>query len=156
MITGKIITNYGEMKIELYDEVAPLAVENFATHSKNGYYEGIIFHRIIEDFMIQTGDPTGTGMGGESIWGDDFEDEFSGDLVHEKGMLSMANRGPGTNGSQFFIMHAAAAPWLDGMHTVFGKVVEGLDIVDDIAKVRKDMQDKPLYDVIIEKIEIDE
>ena len=156
MITAIINTNFGEMKIELYDDMAPLAVENFVTHSKNGFYNGIIFHRVIEYFMIQTGDPTGSGMGGESIWGDEFIDEFTGEVTHEKGVLSMANRGPDTNTSQFFIVHAESTPWLDGKHTIFGKVIEGMDVVDDIARVRVDMMDKPLYEVKIESIEIDE
>ena len=173
-------TTLGSIKIKLFPEFAPKTVENFLTHAENGYYNGIIFHRVIEDFMIQGGDPTGTGMGGESIWGNSFEDEFSMKLFNLKGALSMANAGPGTNGSQFFIVHASDVPssadqmkkggWpdeiadayaaqggtphLDQKHTVFGQVVEGMDVVDKIAKVKKGRQDKPVEDVSIESIEI--
>lgn len=173
-------TNHGAIKIKLFPEQAPKTVENFLTHAENGYYDGIIFHRVIEDFMIQGGDPTGTGMGGESIFGDTFEDEFSMELFNLRGALSMANAGPGTNGSQFFIVQNSSAPasakqmkdggWpdeiadayeanggtphLDQKHTVFGHVVEGMDHVDAIAKVKKGAQDKPVEDVVIESIEI--
>ena len=173
-------TTMGPIKIKLFPKQAPKTVENFLTHAENGYYDGIIFHRVIEDFMIQGGDPTGTGMGGTSIYGDTFEDEFSQDLFNLKGALSMANAGPGTNGSQFFIVHASQAPgsvdqmtkggWpadiaqaysemggtphLDQKHTVFGQVIEGMDVVDKIAKVKKGRQDKPVEDVSIESIEI--
>jgi len=173
-------TTMGPIKIKLFPEQAPKTVENFLTHAENGYYDGIIFHRVIEDFMIQGGDPTGTGMGGASIFGDTFEDEFSPELFNLKGALSMANAGPATNGSQFFIVHASQAPgsvdqmtkggWpaeiaqaysemggtphLDQKHTVFGQVVEGMDIVDAIAKVKKGRQDKPVEDISIESIEI--
>lgn len=173
-------TTLGPIKIKLFPEQAPKTVENFLTHAENGYYDGIIFHRVIEDFMIQGGDPTGTGMGGESIYGDSFEDEFTMNLFNLNGALSMANAGPGTNGSQFFIVQASAAPasakqmeeggWpaeiakayeenggtphLDQKHTVFGQVIEGMDTVNTIAKVEKGAQDKPVEDVVIESIEI--
>lgn len=173
-------TTLGPIKIKLFPEQAPKTVENFLTHAENGYYDGIIFHRVIEDFMIQGGDPTGTGMGGESIYGDTFEDEFTMNLFNLNGALSMANAGPGTNGSQFFIVQASAAPgsaaqmekggWpaeiakayeenggtphLDQKHTVFGQVIEGMDTVNTIAKVKKGAQDKPVEDVVIESIEI--
>lgn len=173
-------TTLGPIKIKLFPELAPKTVENFLTHAENGYYDGIIFHRVIEDFMIQGGDPTGTGMGGESIYGDTFEDEFTMNLFNLNGALSMANAGPGTNGSQFFIVQASAAPgsadqmkkggWpdeiaeayaemggtphLDQKHTVFGQVIEGMDTVNTIAKVKKGAQDKPVEDVSIESIEI--
>ncbi|MFC7366105.1 MULTISPECIES: peptidylprolyl isomerase [Bhargavaea] len=176
-----IHTNHGEMKVKLFPEQAPKTVENFLTHAENGYYDGIIFHRIIPDFMIQGGDPTGTGMGGESIYGSTFEDEFSPELFNLRGALSMANAGPGTNGSQFFIVQAkrvpsqmlsqlegagfpkeiieayaekGGTPWLDQRHTVFGQVVEGLDVVDEIAGVKTGAQDKPVEDVVIQSIEI--
>ena len=179
-------TNMGEIKIKLFPEYAPKAVENFTTHAKNGYYDGLIFHRVINDFMIQGGDPNGTGTGGESIWGRPFEDEFTGELHNLRGALSMANSGKNTNGSQFFIVQAkecpedlidqmrmadervfptecieayeeiGGTPWLDFRHTVFGQVFEGMDVVDAIASTRVDMLDKPFDDVIIEKIEIAE
>ncbi|KGR75038.1 peptidylprolyl isomerase [Ureibacillus sinduriensis] len=174
-------TTLGAIKIKLFPEHAPKTVENFLGHAKSGYYNGIIFHRVITDFMIQGGDPTGTGMGGQSIWGDSFEDEFSESLFNLRGALSMANAGPNTNGSQFFIVQmehtpnnmiaqmeqakypkeiieeyakVGGTPWLDFKHTVFGHVVEGMDIVDKIANVDKDMRDKPLEDVKIESINI--
>lgn len=176
-----IHTNHGPIKVKLFPEQAPKTVENFLTHAENGYYDGIIFHRIIPDFMIQGGDPTGTGMGGESIYGSTFEDEFSPELFNLRGALSMANAGPGTNGSQFFIVQAnrvpsqmlgqlegagfpkeiieayaekGGTPWLDQRHTVFGQVVEGLDVVDEIAGVETGAQDKPVEDVVIQSIEI--
>lgn len=181
-----IKTNRGDMTFKLNADVAPKAVENFATHSKNGYYDGLIFHRVIKDFMIQGGDPTGTGMGGESIWGDSFEDEFSIDARNYYGALSMANAGPNTNGSQFFIVEAKSVPqslisqmenlkengypqevidkykevggtpWLDFHHTVFGELTDGADVLENIANVQTDPQDKPLYDIVIETIEITE
>lgn len=114
-------TNQGIIELELFPEVAPLAVENFTTHVKNGYYNGLIFHRIIKDFMIQGGDPSGTGRDGESIWKKDFKDEFTNKMFDRAGVLAMANRGPHTNGSQFFIT-TAPAPWLNGRHTIFGQV----------------------------------
>ena len=172
----EMTTSEGTMRIRLFPEIAPKAVENFLGHAESGYYEGIIFHRVIEDFMLQTGDPTGTGGGGESIYGEPFEDEFSDRLFNFRGALSMANAGPGTNGSQFFIVQASeieagsasdypeeitaayeemgGTPWLDGMHTVFGQVDEGMDVVDKIAAVEKGANDKPLEDIVIESIEI--
>lgn len=149
-----ITTNYGTIKVKFFPEVAPKAVENFTTHAKNGYYDGLTFHRVMNDFMIQGGDPNGNGTGGESIWGAPFEDEFSKDHPHVKGSLSMANSGRNTNGSQFFIVHAESTPWLDGGHTVFGEVIEGLDVVDTIAAVKTGANDKPVEDVIMEKVEI--
>lgn len=169
-------TSEGTIRIRLFPEIAPKAVENFLGHAESGYYEGVIFHRVIEDFMLQTGDPTGTGGGGESIYGEPFEDEFSDQLFNFRGALSMANAGPGTNGSQFFIVQATeieegsasdypeeitaayeemgGTPWLDGMHTVFGQVDEGMDVVDKIAAVEKGDKDKPLEDIVIESIDI--
>ena len=115
-------TTQGSIEFELFNDIAPKTCENFTTHCKNGYYDGVIFHRIIEDFMIQGGDPTGTGRGGESIWGKPFEDECTPDLKFDKaGLLAMANAGPGTNGSQFFVT-LKNTPWLDGKHTIFGRI----------------------------------
>lgn len=177
-----IKTNHGEIVIQLFPEQAPKTVENFVGLAKKGYYDGVIFHRVINDFMIQGGDPTGTGMGGESIWGAPFEDEFSNELFNIRGALSMANAGPATNGSQFFIvqnqnvpaqmagqMEAAGypkeiiaayenggTPWLDHRHTVFGQVTSGMEVVDEIAAVERDMADKPKEDVVIETVEIAE
>ena len=177
-------TTMGDIKILLFPDAAPKTVENFTTHAKNGYYNGIIFHRVIPDFMIQGGDPTGTGRGGESIWGRSFEDEFSVDYHNIRGALSMANAGPSTNGSQFFIVQAkevdagllsqmeqlsdrgfptecvedykalGGTPWLDFKHTVFGQVYDGMDVVDAIACVKTARGDKPVEDVIINSIEI--
>ena len=174
-------TNLGDFTLELFPEVAPKTVENFITHAKNGYYDGVIFHRVIEDFMIQGGDPTGTGMGGESIYGRTFEDEFSREAFNLYGTLSMANAGPNTNGSQFFIVTAkqvpaqmlkqlkdggwpeeiveeyakvGGTPWLDHRHTVFGRVVEGMDVVLKIEGVERNAQDRPLEDVVIESMDV--
>lgn len=148
-------TTAGVIKFRLFDELAPKTVENFVTHSKNGYYDGIIFHRVIKDFMIQGGDPTGTGRGGESIWGRSFADEFSPQLRNLCGSLSMANAGSNTNGSQFFIVQAEeGTPWLDFRHSVFGQVIEGMDVVDKIANMPVNAMDKPLEDVKIISIEI--
>lgn len=169
-------TSEGTIRIRLFPEIAPKAVENFLGHAESGYYDGVIFHRVIENFMLQGGDPTGTGSGGESIYGEPFEDEFSDRLFNFRGALSMANAGPGTNGSQFFIVQAkeikegsaadypeeitaayeemGGTPWLDGLHTVFGQVDEGMDVVDQIAAVEKGQNDKPLEDVVIESIDI--
>ena len=179
-----IHTTMGDIKLQFYPEYAPLAVENFLTHAKNGYYDGIIFHRVMNDFMIQGGDPTGTGRGGESIWGKDFADEFTPELRNFRGALSMANIGqPGTNGSQFFIVQNAGypnetydymaqyygisseiieqykemgggTPWLDGAHTVFGQVFEGMDVVDAIAAVQVNAASKPFEDVKIISIDV--
>ena len=178
-------TNMGDIKIKLFPEKAPKTVENFVTHSKNGYYDGLKFHRVINDFMIQGGDPRGNGTGGESIWGGSFSDEFDPELHNLRGALSMANSGPNTNGSQFFIVQArevpsnmleqmrdledngfpaditaayealGGTPWLDFRHTVFGQVTEGMDVVDAIAAVET-VNDVPRSDVIIESIEVTE
>lgn len=140
-------TTQGEITLELYEEVAPLAVENFTTHVKNGYYNGLTFHRIIKNFMIQGGDPTGTGAGGESIWKKPFKDEFKSGVVFDKaGVLAMANAGPRTNGSQFFIT-TAPTPWLNGYHTIFGRVVSGMDTLSKLNNVPTNGQrsgDRPL------------
>lgn len=178
-------TNMGDIKIKLFPEKAPKTVENFVTHSKNGYYNGLKFHRVINDFMIQGGDPRGNGTGCESIWGGSFSDEFDPELHNLRGALSMANSGPDTNGSQFFIVQArevpsnmleqmrdledngfpaditaayealGGTPWLDFRHTVFGQVTEGMDVVDAIAAVET-VNDVPRSDVIIESIEVTE
>ncbi|MBY5004715.1 peptidylprolyl isomerase [Streptococcus suis] len=182
----KIKTTEGDITIKLFPEQAPLTVENFLTHAKNGYYNDTIFHRVIKDFMIQGGDPLGNGTGGESIWagkgttidaGYGFKDEISAFLYNIRGSLSMANAGAGTNGSQFFINQNTTDmssqlssskyptkivdayknggnPNLDGKHTVFGQVIEGMDIVDKIAAVETDSNDKPTSDVTINSIEI--
>ena len=177
-------TNMGEIKIKLFPEKAPKTVENFVTHSKNGYYNGLKFHRVINDFMIQGGDPRGNGTGGESIWGGSFPDEFDPELHNLRGALSMANSGPNTNGSQFFIVQArdvpanmleqmrdledngfpaditaayaelGGTPWLDFRHTVFGQVTDGMDVVDAIAAVETN-NDVPCEDVIISSIDIE-
>ncbi len=174
-------TNMGDIKIRLFPEAAPKAVENFETHIKNGYYDGLTFHRVMDGFMIQGGDPTGIGIGGESIWGKPFEDEFHKDYRNFRGALSMANSGPNTNGSQFFIVQAkempnqvlellesgsfseeikeaykslGGTPWLDGGHTVFGQVYDGMEVVDAIAKVKTDGNDKPLEEIVIKEAKI--
>lgn len=179
-------TNMGDISIRLFPEKAPKTVENFTTHAKNGYYNGLIFHRVIKDFMIQGGDPLGTGTGGESIWGHSFEDEFDLELRNYCGALSMANAGPNTNGSQFFIVQATSVPdgmlaqmeqladrgyptevtenyrtvggtpWLDYRHTVFGQVFDGMDVVHAIAAVKTGAADKPVDDVVIQSIDITE
>lgn len=150
-------TNKGEIEIELRADLAPKAVENFVTHSKNGYYNGLIFHRVIKNFMIQGGDPTGTGRSGESIWGKPFEDEFSSKAVFDRpGILAMANAGPNTNGSQFFIT-TVATYWLNGYHTIFGYVTKGMDVVEAIENVPTSGQlqgNKPLNEQKIISIEI--
>ncbi|MDO5715784.1 MAG: peptidylprolyl isomerase [Tissierellia bacterium] len=179
-------TNKGDIKIRLFPQIAPKAVENFKELIKRGYYDGLIFHRVIENFMIQGGDPTGTGRGGESIWGKKFEDEFDVNYRNIRGALSMANAGPNTNGSQFFIVQMGPVEedviaqmkeageskgypadvidayekvggtfWLDGKHTVFGQVFEGMEVVDTIAKVPVGFQDKPKDDIIIEEAKIE-
>jgi peptidyl-prolyl cis-trans isomerase B (cyclophilin B) len=179
-----IETTMGNIKIMFFKQVAPKAVENFITHAKKGYYDKLSFHRVIKDFMIQSGDPLGTGMGGESIWGKTFNDEISANALNFRGALAMANSGPNTNGSQFYIIQAGTssindssleqtelqsgkkmtrevkdmykkvggAPWLDGGYTVFGQVIEGLDVVDKIAAVEVDINKKPLSPVLINKI----
>ena len=177
-------TNMGDIKIKLFPEKAPKTVKNFVTHSKNGYYNGLKFHRVINDFMIQGGDPRGNGTGGESIWGGSFPDEFDPELHNLRGALSMANSGPNTNGSQFFIVQArevpanmleqmrdledngfpaditaayaelGGTPWLDFRHTVFGQVTDGMDVVDKIAAVETN-NDVPCEDVILSSIDIE-
>lgn len=177
-----IKTNHGDMKFKLFPDHAPKTVANFVALAKDGYYDGIIFHRIIQDFMIQGGDPTGTGMGGQSIYGDSFEDEFSEELYNVRGALSMANAGPNTNGSQFFIVQNSKIPYaqkelerggwpapiaelyaakggtphLDRRHTVFGQLMDeaSYKVLDEIAAVETGAQDKPVEDVIIETIEV--
>ena len=176
-------TNRGTITLALFPELAPKTVENFVGLAKENYYDGIIFHRVISDFMIQGGDPTGTGMGGESIWGEQFEDEFTPLLFNIRGALSMANSGPNTNGSQFFIVTASqvpgqmieqmegagypdeiteaykengGTPWLDQRHTVFGHVIDGMDIVEAIDQTETNPSDRPLEEVVIESIDIKE
>jgi peptidyl-prolyl cis-trans isomerase B (cyclophilin B) len=143
-------TNHGPIAIELYDGEAPKTVENFRKLAGEGFYDGVIFHRVIPDFMIQGGDPTGTGTGGP---GYTFEDEFNDHSV-VRGALAMANAGPNTNGSQFFIVTAEACPWLDGKHTVFGQVTEGMDVVDAISALETDARDRPNEDVVIERVDL--
>ncbi|MBI4436176.1 MAG: peptidylprolyl isomerase [Candidatus Omnitrophica bacterium] len=146
-------TTKGEIGAELYPKEAPKTVENFLTLARKGFYNGIIFHRVIPKFMLQTGDPTGTGMGGP---GYTFKDEFSPNLRHDRpGVLSMANAGPDTNGSQFFITEVPT-PWLDDHHSVFGRVTEGMEVVHAIANVKRDAQDKPLEPIRIEEIVIED
>jgi cyclophilin family peptidyl-prolyl cis-trans isomerase len=148
-------TSMGTFKAQLFPDQTPKAVENFTTHAEKGYYKGVLFHRVIPDFMIQGGDPTGTGRGGESIWGEPFNDEINPDLKFDKpGILAMANAGPNTNGSQFFIT-VAATSWLNGHHTIFGKIISGMDVVNAISKVQRNKQDKPLKDVVIKEITIE-
>ena len=150
MSVATLHTNHGAIELELFDGDAPKTVENFRTLAANGFYDGVIFHRVIPDFMIQGGDPTGTGSGGP---GYQFEDEFNEHKV-ERGALAMANAGPGTNGSQFFIVTADACPWLDGKHTVFGRVTGGMDAVDAISQVETQGSDRPREDVVIERIDL--
>ncbi|MDQ0361101.1 peptidylprolyl isomerase [Breznakia pachnodae] len=170
-------TSKGDITVALFPEEAPKAVENFVTHAQEGYYDGVIFHRVIADFMIQGGDPEGTGMGGESIWGEGFEIEASDELYNFNGALAMANTGQAnSNGSQFFIVQASTlsssldnslpqlvkekyqevggANWLDGDYSVFGQVISGMDIVNAIAAVETDENDKPVEDIIIQSITI--
>lgn len=176
-----IKTNKGDMTVKLFPEHAPKTVENFVGLAKKGYYDGVIFHRVIPNFMIQGGDPTGSGMGGESLFGGNFEDEFSPELFNINGALSMANAGPNTNSSQFFIVtmsdlpdqmvsqledagfpeeiieaykEKGGTPWLDQKHTVFGQLAEGYDVADTIQNVDKNAMDKPNKDVVIETISI--
>lgn len=177
-----IKTNHGDIEVQLFPEQAPKTVENFVALAEKGYYNGVIFHRVIPDFMIQGGDPTGTGMGGESSFGGNFADEFSPELFNINGALSMANAGPDTNGSQFFIVsnkHVddgmisqmktagypeeiieayknGGTPWLDFRHTVFGQVISGMDVVKEISQVEKNAQDKPNEDVVMESVTIDQ
>lgn len=176
----EMVTTMGSIKIKLFPEQAPKTVENFIGHAESGYYNGVVFHRVIKDFMIQGGDPQGTGMGGTSIWGTKFEDEFADNLFNFRGALSMANAGPNTNGSQFFIVHKSDAPatrsqfegagypeeaidkylevggtaHLDHRHTVFGQVVEGMDVVDAIATTKVGFQDRPVEEIKIIEIKV--
>ena len=150
MTNATMQTNHGAIEIELFDDDAPKTVENFTKLARDGFYNGVIFHRIIPDFMIQGGDPTGTGSGGP---GYQFEDEFN-DWKIVRGALAMANAGPNTNGSQFFVVTAEACAWLDGKHTVFGRVTSGMDVVDAIEKVDTGPGDKPREDVRIESVTV--
>ncbi len=150
MSTATLQTGHGAIELELFDADAPKTVENFRKLAGDGFYEGVIFHRVIPDFMIQGGDPTGTGSGGP---GYTFEDEFN-DRPVVRGALAMANAGPNTNGSQFFIVTADACPWLAGKHTVFGQVTAGMDVVDAIEQVETDGADRPREDVVIERIDL--
>lgn len=179
-LKATIKTNQGDITIQLFPDQAPKTVKNFIELAQKGYYDGVIFHRVIPEFMIQGGDPTGTGAGGESIYGAAFEDEFSNELFNFNGALSMANAGPNTNGSQFFIVTSTempanmidqmqavgypeevvaqyqkgGTPWLDHRHTVFGQVTDGMDVAVKISQVKRDYADKPLEDVTIETVEI--
>ena len=177
-----IKTNLGTIEVQLFEKLATKTVKNFVELVKKGYYDGVTFHRVIPDFMIQGGDPTGTGRGGESIYGHPFEDEFSEQLFNFNGALSMANAGPNTNGSQFFIVsnervpanmiaqmkmvgypqevidrykENGGTPWLDHRHTVFGQVIKGMDVVQAISKVERDQMDKPKDNVVMEKVTIE-
>ena len=150
MSTATLHTNHGPIEVELHDGDAPKTVENFRKLATDGFYDGVIFHRVIPDFMIQGGDPTGTGTGGP---GYQFEDEFNDHPV-ARGALAMANAGPNTNGSQFFIVTADACPWLDGKHTVFGRVTNGMDVVDAISQVQTGAGDRPSEDVVIERVDL--
>ena len=179
--TATIKTNKGDITLQLFDKLAPKTVKNFVELAQDGYYDGVIFHRVIPNFMIQGGDPTGTGRGGKSIYGEQFEDEFSDQLFNLRGALSMANAGPNTNGSQFFIVtmdevpaqmvgqleaagfpaeiidaykERGGTPWLDNKHTVFGHLIAGEDVTQAIQNVKRDAADKPLEDVTIETIDI--
>lgn len=171
-----INTDFGSIKVRLFSKEVPKAVSNFEGLSKRGYYVGTIFHRVIKDFMVQGGDPKGNGTGGESMWGKPFEDEINSQLIHLRGALAMANRGPNTNGSQFYIVQASGVdkellsqmglgeekakmyqtyggtPWLDGKYTIFGQVFEGMDIVDKIADSDVGEGNKPLKDIKITSI----
>ncbi len=176
-------TSMGEITLRFFPKQAPKAVENFLTHAENGYYNGLKFHRVIPGFMIQGGDPKGNGTGGESIYGEAFEDEFSLELWNFRGALSMANSGPNTNGSQFFIVQApevdermlgqlaeagfpkevikqyqdvGGTPWLDQRHTVFGQVISGMDVVDEIAMAECNFRDMPVKDIIVESVCVQE
>jgi peptidyl-prolyl cis-trans isomerase B (cyclophilin B) len=150
MTNATMQTNHGAIEIELFDDDAPKTVENFKKLAQDGFYDGVIFHRVIGEFMIQGGDPTGTGSGGP---GYQFEDEFNDHKI-EKGALAMANAGPNTNGSQFFIVTADACPWLDGKHTVFGRVTGGMDVVTAIDQVETGPGDRPREDVRIESVSL--
>ena len=150
MSTATLHTNHGLIEVELHDTDAPKTVENFRTLAGDSFYDGVIFHRVIPDFMIQGGDPTGTGSGGP---GYQFEDEFNDHRV-ARGALAMANAGPNTNGSQFFIVTADACDWLNGKHTVFGRVTSGMDVADAISQVETGPGDRPRDDVVIERVDL--
>jgi peptidyl-prolyl cis-trans isomerase B (cyclophilin B) len=150
MSAATIHTNHGPIAIELFEVDAPKTVANFTKLAGEGFYDGVVFHRVIPDFMIQGGDPTGTGSGGP---GYTFEDEFNDHKV-VRGALAMANAGPNTNGSQFFIVTTEAASWLDGKHTVFGRVTDGMDVVNEISALETDARDRPRTDVVIERVEL--
>ena len=150
MSSATLHTNQGDIAVELFDDDAPKTVDNFVSLARKGFYDGVIFHRVIPDFMIQGGDPTGTGSGGP---GYTFEDEFNEHPV-ARGALAMANAGPNTNGSQFFIVTAESCPWLDGKHTVFGRVTDGMDVVDAISTLDADPRDRPREDVVIERVDL--
>jgi peptidyl-prolyl cis-trans isomerase B (cyclophilin B) len=152
MSTATLHTNHGAIEVELFDDDAPTTVGNFRKLAGDGFYDGVIFHRVIPDFMIQGGDPTGTGTGGP---GYTFEDEINDHKI-VRGALAMANAGPGTNGSQFFIVTKDAAPWLDGKHTVFGQVTSGMEAVDSIEGAPTGARDKPVDDAVIERVELSE
>ena len=151
MSVATMSTNHGDITIELFDEDAPKTVQNFKKLASDGFYDGVIFHRVIKDFMIQGGDPTGTGAGGP---GYTFEDEFNDHKV-VRGALAMANAGPNTNGSQFFIVTTPEAPWLDGKHTVFGQVTDGMDVVDRIEATNTDGRDRPREDIAIQGVSLE-
>ncbi len=150
MTNATLHTNHGAIAVELFDADAPKTVDNFVKLARDGFYDGVVFHRVIPDFMIQGGDPTGTGTGGP---GYSFEDEINDHKV-ERGALAMANAGPNSNGSQFFIVTTSAASWLDGKHTVFGRVTDGIEVADKISMVPTDSQDKPREAVVIERVEL--
>jgi cyclophilin family peptidyl-prolyl cis-trans isomerase len=150
MAAATLHTNHGPIEVELHDGDAPKTVANFTKLAGEGFYDGLIFHRVIPDFMIQGGDPEGTGTGGP---GYTFEDEFNQHKV-VRGALAMANAGPNTNGSQFFIVTTDACPWLDGKHTVFGRVTSGMEAVDAISNAPRDARDKPREDAVIERVEL--
>jgi cyclophilin family peptidyl-prolyl cis-trans isomerase len=152
MTAATLETNHGTIGIELFDEDAPKTVSNFLKLARDGFYDGVIFHRVIPDFMIQGGDPSGTGSGGP---GYQFEDEINDHKV-VRGALAMANAGPNTNGSQFFIVTTQEASWLDGKHTVFGRVTDGMDVVDAISALDRDARDRPRSDVVIERVVVAE
>ena len=147
-----IHTTAGDVTIKLFPDECPRTVENFCTHARNGYYDNVLFHRVIKGFMLQTGDPDGDGTGGTSIWGGEFEDEFHRNLRHDRPFtVSMANAGPGTNGSQFFVT-TVPTPWLDNKHSVFGRVIRGMDVCHEIENVKCDKTDKPFEDIKIMNI----
>ncbi len=150
MTKATLQTNHGAIEVELFDDDAPETVRNFVRLARKGFYDGTIFHRIIPDFMIQGGDPTGTGTGGP---GYTFADEPNEHRV-VRGALAMANAGPNTNGSQFFVVTTEEAPWLDGKHTVFGRVTRGMEVADAISEVERDARDRPRDDVVLERVEI--